>query len=854
MSHRLPIEHFDARQLVADPVERLTYESDAGFDRALPDGVFYPESTDDVRRMVLWAKRHGVPLVARGAGTGLAGGAVAERGGIVIVLTRMNRLLELDAVGRAAVVEAGAVNLEVEARTRRAGLYYPPDPSSGRSCCIGGNLGTNAGGPHCFKYGVTSNYVTGVEMVLADGQRVTLGGRALDAPEIDLCALVVGAEGTLGIVTRAWLRLLREPPSVCTLMVSFESLEQAGESVSAVIAAGLMPATLEAIDQRGMKVIEAACQAGLPVDAGAVLIVEVDGYSEGLEAQRSELVAILEHHGGYDVRVAGSDDERQRIWYGRKSAAGAMARVAPSYYLTDLTVRRSRLAAVLGKVHEICDRFGLETASFFHAGDGNLHPLIPYDPRDQDWTDRAHEAIEEITALCVAEDGSITGEHGVGMEKRRYMSLMYSGAELAAMRDVKRAFDPDNLFNPGKVLPDELPAPTLAEPVLPAGAVAPEARQCDTFAPSTVEEAAGALRALSDAGRPVRVGAAESVPHGDHGELWLSTSKLRGVTTLAPEDLYLAAGAGTPIDEIEAYLRPHGLIAPVLAPFPGTSLGGLVASNLNSPWRMRYGALRDVTLCATVALADGRVLRAGRPLVKNVAGYDLPKVFVGSHGTLGVLTDVTLKLVAAPRAKRTLALEVDDLATGLELAGQALAHALVASAIVLAEGTQGITLLYTAEGMPDEVEVEIAAVERAWQRAGFSDIFETKQTGSETWAAFLRAAESDTLVVRVGVPVKDLTAYLGSRPECPACFLVDYASGLIYGTWRPESADEAQTWLEGLRRPALDLGGYAIALRASPEIGARLDRWGYAPEAIDVIGRLKALWDPAGILEPGTFI
>ncbi len=847
MGHRLPLEHFDRRQLIADPVERLTYESDASFDRALPDAVFYPESTGDVKRIAEWAERHGVPLVARGAGTGLAGGAVAERGGIVVALTRMGRLLELDDTGRTAVVEAGVVNLEVEAKARRAGLYYPPDPSSGRSCLIGGNLGTNAGGPHCFKYGVTSNYVTGVEVVLASGRAVRLGGRVADPPELDLCALVVGAEGTLGIVTRAWLRLLRLPPGVRTMMISFESLERAGEAVSAVIASGLVPATLEAIDQRGMTVIEAACRAGLPVDAGAALIVEVDGYREGLEAQRAELAAILERHGGYDLRVARNEEERQRIWYGRKSAAGAMARVAPSYYLTDLTVRRSRLAAVLGEIHEICDRLSIETASFFHAGDGNLHPLIPYDPGDPDWTERAHRAIEEITRLCVAEDGSITGEHGVGMEKRRYMSLMYSGAELAAMRDVKRAFDPGDLFNPGKVLPEELPEPALAEPVPIDG---------DALAPASAGEAAGILRALTEARHPVRIGAAREGERGP--DVWLSTAKLRGVSTFAPQDLYLTAGAGTPVTDVAAYLEPHGLIAPVASPFPGASLGGLVASNLNPPQRMRYGGLRDLTLCATVALADGRLLRAGRPLVKNVAGYDLAKLLVGSHGTLGVLADVTLKLVAAPRARRTLAIAVDDLTAGLELAGQALAQALVASAIVIVDDhpapDRRYSLLYTAEGIPEEVEVELAAVEKAWRHAGCREVFEAGQTGSEAWTAFL-GAEGDRLAVRAGVPVKDLARFLGSLSERPgARLLVDFAAGLVYGLLRPEGESDARTWLEELRQPALALGGYAVVLDAPREIGAALDRWGYEPEALDVMRRLKARWDPAGILEPSTFV
>ncbi len=883
-SHRLPLELFDRRQLVADPVERLTYESDAGFESALPDGVFYPESADDVRRMARWAEHHGVPLIARGAGTGLAGGAVAERGGIVVVLTRMSRLETLDAEGRTALVEAGAVNLEVEKQVARAGLYYPPDPSSGRSCCLGGNLATNAGGPHCFKYGVTANYVTGVEVVLAGGRLLRLGGPVADLPELDLRALVVGSEGTLGIVTRVWLKLVRCPPAVRTLMVSFESLERAGEAVSAVIASGLVPATLEAIDQPGMKLIEAYCQAGLPTGAGAVLIVEADGYAEGLDAQRSELAAILQRHGGFDLKVARSEEERQRIWYGRKSAAGAMARFAPSYYLTDLTVRRSRLAAVLGRVHEICDRLRLETASFFHAGDGNLHPLIPYDVRDPDWTERAYQGIEEITHLCVAEDGSITGEHGVGMEKREYMGVMYSGAELTAMRDVKRAFDPDDLFNPGKVLPDELPEAERAEPVMPAGNVAPrarrrnvapqarqrnvapQARQRNIFEPTSAEEAAGALRALARISRPVRIAGGEtSHRRGDGetsrrrcaGEISLSTAKLRGVTTFAPEDLYLSAGAGTPVTEVAAHLEPHGLIAPLAAPFPGMTLGGLIASNLNSPQRLRYGALRDLVLCATVALADGRVLRAGRPLVKNVAGYDLAKVFVGSHGTLGLLTDVTLKLVAAPRARGTLALPVGELAAGLDLARRSLARALIASAIVLVQDPgreHRFTLLYSAEGMPEEVDVELATAREVWRRADFGDVAEAERTGTEAWSDFL-AATADSVAVRAGVPVKDLAGYLESLPERPGTrLLVDYPAGLVYACRRPAFADEAVAWLDGLRSPARELGGYAAVLNTPPDLAATLDRWGHQPQALDVMRRLKDAWDPAGILEPGTFL
>ncbi|MDX1644704.1 MAG: FAD-binding protein, partial [Thermoanaerobaculia bacterium] len=338
----LPIERFGDESLISDFAELLTYERDAGFDRAMPDAVLVAPDAVAVRDLVDWCRRRGRPVVARGAGTGLSGGALASRGGIVVSLERL-REIEVRAAARIARVGAGIPSEEVDAAARGYGLFYPPDPSSGRSSVIGGNVGTNAGGPHCFKYGVTSNYVRALEVVLADGRQVVLGG-PVDSPGYDLRGLVVGSEGTLAIVTAATLDLRREPPAVRTLLISFERLSEAGEAVSALIAAGCQPAAIEAIDRRGMQVIEAYRQVGLPVEAGAALIVEVDGYPESLDRQSEEVSGLLSAHGGTVLRVARSAEERRDIWFARKSAAGALARLAPSYYLTDITVRRSRLA------------------------------------------------------------------------------------------------------------------------------------------------------------------------------------------------------------------------------------------------------------------------------------------------------------------------------------------------------------------------------------------------------------------------------------------------------------------------------------------------------------------------------
>jgi len=845
----LPAREFGADQLVTDPAELLTYETDAGLDRGMPDAVFYPESTEDICRIVTWASRKKVPIVARGAGTGLAGGAVAESGGVVVATTRMDRIEGPDIEGRSVVVESGVANLDLAKLVGKSGLYYPPDPSSGRSCAIGGNIATNAGGPHCFKYGVTTNYVTGVEIVSADGTVLPLGGRAPDTPGYDLTGLVVGSEGTLGVVTRGFLRLIQAPPAVKTMTVAFDSLEAAGAAVSAVIAAGLVPATLEAIDHNGMKVIEAFCQAGFPVEAGAVLIVDVDGYRDGLEERTAEVAAVLERHRGRDIRIAATEAERERIWYGRKSAAGAMARLAPSYYLTDVTVRRSRLAAVLGQIGQICKHHSLRTASFFHAGDGNLHPLIPGDPAEPGWLERVERALHEIIDLCVSEDGSITGEHGVGIEKRDHMLRMCDGAELSAMHDVKHAFDPDQLFNPGKVLPAKLPEPKRAAPADITGL-----ERAAIITPVSAEKAAAALRALSESGASVSIGSdTEGDPQG--ADIWFSTSRLRGIRSFAPDDLFVTVGAGTAISKIESFVEPRGLVLPLATPWKDSSAGGLVATNLNSPRRMRYGGIRDLTLCATVALADGRVVRAGRPLVKNVAGYDLPKLFVGSHGTLGVLVDVTFKLTPAPRAIRTVCAPCESLEETLGLARQALSLALVASAIVVEEDGEGnYELVFTAEGLPDEVDTELELVRNAGARTSWDDPSESAISGEQRWAAFLGSAEPEDLLSRTGIPISRLREYLTELGEEPGRrILVDYAAGLIWTIERPAGAEDTASCLEALRRPAVARQGYTAAVQAPLGLRGQLDAWGEPPSGLEIMKRLKKRFDPAGILEPGRF-
>ena len=841
------------RRVITDPGELLTYEVDAALDRGAPDAVTFPLSAEEVAGIVRWAGQWGVPLVARGAGTGLSGGAVA-RGGVIVEFSRMNRILALDEAGRMATLQPGVVNQDLDAFVATRGLYYPPDPASGRACTLGGNVAENSGGPHCFKYGVTTNYVACLDVVLAEGRRVRLGSMALDPPEYDLCGLVTGSEGTLALVVGITMRLLRRPPAVQTMMAAFDSLEEAGEAVSAVIAAGLTPSTLEMMDQEIMGIVEDYIHPGLPVEAAAALIVEVDGYAAGLDPQMAEVAAILREHGAHDLRTARSAEEREIIWTGRKGAIGALARLAPFYLLVDGTVPRSRLAETLAEVDRICESRGLRVGHVFHAGDGNLHPLILLDPEDPEQVQSVLAAAREIMEAMVRRGGSITGEHGIGLQKREYMSLMFGPAELEAMQDVKQVFDPRGVLNPGKVFPAHIPQ----APRPPAAEVPPE-----PFAPAEAEEAARGLAALSAAGRRVQItGGGTKVPLRE-GMVRLSTQRLRGISTYAPEDLYVVAGAGTPLQALQDDLARDRMWVPLASPWAATTLGGIVAANANGPLRMRYGGVRDLLLAATFVLPDGRVVRAGRPLVKNVAGYDLPKVLVGSYGTLALVTEVALKIAPLPRARRTVLVRADDLSRAVAWGLRLLPRALVASAVALYSGEPlpGVPqspylLVYTAEGRPEDVDAELAQVARVLEGAGAPPPFEVEFSGTQVWARLLARPAGETLLVRAGVPSGDLgawmrevAAFLQAGP-----FLVDLANGLVYATHSAGDPDRTAEWLAAIRRAAVSRGGYAVVLRAPPVCRGSLDLWGYRPESLDLMRGLKARWDPAGILNPGIFL
>ncbi len=440
--------------VLSDPEELLAYESDGlTLLRALADFVVFPRSAEHVAEIVKLANREQVPFVARGAGTGLSGGCLPAEGGLVISMMRMNRVLEVDYDNQLAVVEPGLVNLHLSWAVGPYGYYYAPDPSSQQACTIGGNIAENSGGPHTLKYGVTTNHVLGVEVVLPDGDIAWLGGRTRDSHGYDLAGVFVGSEGTFGIATKIAVRILRKAQAVKTVLAVFSDVHQASEAVSAVIARGLVPAAMEMIDQLTIQAVEDAFGCGYPRDAAAALLIEVDGLAAGIDGQVERIVAACRDCGAREVRAAKDEAERQLLWKGRKSAFGAYGRVSPAYMVMDGVIPRTRLPYVLGRVNEIVVAHGLRVGNVFHAGDGNLHPNILYDPRIPGEEARVLAAGAQIMKVCADVGGSISGEHGIGLEKADFMPFIFSPADLDLMRRLKEAFNPGGLCNPGKIFP-----------------------------------------------------------------------------------------------------------------------------------------------------------------------------------------------------------------------------------------------------------------------------------------------------------------------------------------------------------------------------------------------------------------
>jgi glycolate oxidase len=441
------------RNVLSLPEEMLMYEYDGSIEKSLPDAVVFPSTTQQVSSIVRIANKHDVPIVGRGAGTGLSGGAIPRAGGVLIVFARMNRILSVDYDNLRAVVQPGLVNAELTRAVEHAGLYFAPDPSSQKSCTIGGNVSENSGGPHTLAYGVTTNHVTALELVLPDGELLRVGNAQGEPLGYDLCGLFVGSEGTLALVTEVTVRLCRKPEAVRTLLAIFDTIDDASETVVDITARAITPAACEMMDGWTLRVIEDYVHAGFPMDSAAVILLEIEGLQESVAAQAAAIEEVCLAHHAREVRLARDAQQRDLFWKGRKNAFGALGRIAPCNYVLDGVIPRSKLPQTLRRIYAIGKSYDLQIGNIFHAGDGNLHPLVLYDPRTPGKLEAALAAANEIIRYCVELGGSLTGEHGVGMEKSELMPLIFSDADFALMRRVHDAFNPTASLNPGKIFP-----------------------------------------------------------------------------------------------------------------------------------------------------------------------------------------------------------------------------------------------------------------------------------------------------------------------------------------------------------------------------------------------------------------
>jgi glycolate oxidase subunit GlcD len=931
--------------VLSEPDELLVYECDGlPQHKHPPRAVVFPTSTEEVSEVLKLLSEEGVSFAPRGAGTGLSGGALAINRGVVIELARMRGILKIDPDNRIAVVQTGLVNAQLSRAVAPYGLYYVPDPSSQPSCTIGGNIAENAGGIHCLKYGTTTDHVLGARVVLSDGSIVDLEA---NMPGLDLLGVFVGSEGTFGIATEATLRLLPIPPAIRTLLADFTNVDDASRAVSAIIAAGMLPAALEMMDNEIIRAVEASVfTAGLPVDAQAVLLVELDGIEAGIDDDAEKAEAILLEHGARSVRRAADENERKKLWAARKGAFGAVGRLSPDIMIQDAVVPRSRLPEVLAETYRISAQYKIKLANVFHAGDGNLHPLICFDLRRGDDLERVRQAGREIMETCVRAGGSITGEHGVGLDKSGYLPLIFSDDDMDTMLRVRSAFDPSGLCNPGKIIPlprgcgegRAVATQQVSEPGAVAtgshksngdksGLPAPGDSRARTSPNLRVAKRLNEVRMLNEikriAGAPnvkklldndaiagsefasdnerallvtpesasevaellgfARHEGLSVMPAGnlswiDVGnrvaevDLILSTRRMAQMIRHEPADLVATAEAGLTLAEFQKQLAERGQWLPVDPPDDGTAtLGGIVATGLSGPLTSGFGALRSFVIGLRAVLADGRSIKAGGNVVKNVAGYDLCKLFTGSCGSLGVITEITFKLRPLPGESRTILAsgERDSVFQSGRLitnqfspvAVEAVSSGLAAQLASVGK-PGGLGLLVRFAGSARAVVTQTAQALKLLRDAGLH--CETFDDELALWRSVSSAgseAERD-ISWRVTVRPVDLPALaadVAELEEDEASHLqLQWHAGLSDGRLRasaraPVYPGETARALERLRQRAENLGGKLVIERAPIEVKNEIDSWGSFGAATELMQRIKAQLDPENSLSPGRF-
>jgi glycolate oxidase subunit GlcD len=932
--------------VLSEPDELLVYECDGlPQHKHPPRAVVFPNSTEETSEVLALLHDEGVSFAPRGAGTGLSGGALAVNRGVVVEMARMRKVLDIDTENRLARVQTGLVNAHLSRAVSPFGLYYVPDPSSQPSCTIGGNIAENAGGIHCLKYGTTTDHVVAARVVLSDGAIVDLD---LRRPGYDLLGVFVGSEGTFGIATEATVRLTPVPPAVRTLLADFLDVDAASRAVSGIIAAGMLPAALEMMDNAIIRAVEASVfTAGLPIDAQAVLLVELDGVEAGIDEEAEKAETILRDYGARSVRRATDEKERKKLWAARKGAFGAVGRLKPDVMIQDAVVPRSRLPEVLAETYRISAKYKLELANVFHAGDGNLHPLICFDLRRGADLENVRQAGREIMETCVRAGGSITGEHGVGLDKSSYLPLIFSEDDMDAMLRVRAAFDPSGLCNPGKIIPlprgcgearavatqTVFPPPEEAQGEAPARrnfvpqpgneevAIADSARKRNHLVARMNEtrvardlarllgdvgvrrltDFAIELRSNSRAERLIEVTPASAeqaseviqfaareqlavVPAGsrttidagnlmERADLILSTRQMKRLIAHEPADLVATAEAGLPLKDFQALLAEKGQWLPIDAPDDGSAtMGAVVASGSTGPQAFGYGPLRSFVIGLRAVLADGRRIKAGGNVVKNVAGYDLCKLFTGSYGTLGLITEVTFKLRPLPAETRTIIangtadallqtarrIASNSFAVAVEILSPGLAES------VAAESFRGAyALLIRFAGSSRTVIKQTAQALTALRDEGFRCV--THDDDATLWRSVgvsaLQARHDLSWLARVAPSVLPSLMSDAIALEADQAWrsTVRWHAGIGDGRLRvmaqsPVYHQEAVRELERLRQRAENSGGSLVLESASAEIKSEFDSWGSFGSGTELMRRVKQQLDPGNLFSPGRLI
>jgi len=845
----------ELRRIVGNPhvaESRTTaelYSYDASLAKGAPGAVVFPADARQTSQVVQAISRAGVAFVPRGFGTNLSGGTVLPYGGLTVCLSRLNRILGIFPESRSAVVQPGVTNLELQNALAPLGFFYAPDPASQKVATLGGNVGENSGGPRCLKYGVTTNHVLGLEIVLASGELLRLGGADIDPLGYDLRGLLIGSEGTLAVATEVIVRIMPKPEKVITQLAVYNTVDDAARSVADIIAAGIVPATLEMMDSKIIQAVEDSYVCGYPRDAAAVLIIEVEGPVEGLEKQAARIREICTSNRCREIRDAASAEERGRLWEGRRGAFGAVARLAPNYLVNDCTVPRTFLPRALAHVAEIVKRHGFEHGNVFHAGDGNLHPLILFDSRDADQLKRVHEAGWEIMQACVALGGTISGEHGIGIEKMEAMRMVFSDADIDAQRSLQTAFDPARILNPGKIFPDTSRPFAFQDQAAWAHAE-DELSPIERRLAEDVKQAYGAGGALLPLGSgslagPGNLSGGPTPP--------VSTQALDGMIELDAANQYFTAGAGMTLAAVQEALAAHNQWLPLRPAFAvlRRTIGGITATGALGPERLVYGAPRELLLGLRFIDGRGRLINAGGRVVKNVAGYDMTRLISGSGGTLGLITRVTMKTATRPeRCTAVSACGAPDACSRLatQMLGSSLGAVFAAAAPDDGDGRWRLQIGF--EGFGETVAAQLGRANALFGKADFSSIrVEDYDVLTGPFSGLYERIAGFPFVLRLGAPpdrAVQATSILRQQTRVEA-LLVDFGCGRVLAGSRDLSD---ASWHE-IGQRLQELAGHAVLEKSPDEFKTRNDVFGPQRPEWALMHRVKDILDPKHVFSPG---